>query len=267
MPENNGKRNPEETNKYQKHIPYSYGYKLVCVDDKFSKSFKTYLGENAVYNFINNMIKEGEYGSDVMRKHFNKVLVMTKEDNEDFKNTTVCDNDYIDNDVKVRYHCHIIGKYRGSAHKDYNINLILNHYDSHLIMQELGKFSLKGQVIPNGLEKYMSFTINNKLSVIDSFEFLSSSFDSLVKNLNKDDFKYLSQEFDNNVLDLVKQKGLHPYEYMTDFEEFKELTDKEELYSSLTGRKISDKEYEHVLNVWKKFEMKTMKDYHDLHLK
>ena len=37
--------------------------------------------------------------------------------------------------------------------------------------------------------------------------------------------------------------------------------------SSLIGKKISDKEYEHVLNVWNKFEMKTMKDYHDLHLK
>ena len=44
VPENNGKKNPEEffTNKYQKHIACSYGYKLVCVDDKFSKPFKTY---------------------------------------------------------------------------------------------------------------------------------------------------------------------------------------------------------------------------------
>ena len=78
-------------------------------------------------------------------------------------------------------------------------------------MQELGKFNLKVSVIPNGLEKYMSFTINKKLSFIDSFQFLSSSLDSLVKNLNKDDFKYLSEEFDNNVLDLVKQKGFYSF--------------------------------------------------------
>ena len=45
---------------------------------------------------------------------------------------------------------------------------------------------------------------------IDSFQFLSSSLASLVKNFRKDDFKYLSQEFDNNALDLVKQKGLDP---------------------------------------------------------
>ena len=52
MPEDKWKRNPEEsyTNKYQKHIACSYGYKLVCADDKLSKSFKTYIGQDAVYN-------------------------------------------------------------------------------------------------------------------------------------------------------------------------------------------------------------------------
>ena len=83
-----------------------------------------------------------------MKKHFNKELVMTKEDYEDFKNSAtcwICDNDYVDNDVKVRDHCHITGKYRGSAHRDCSINLNLNHetpivfqnlknYDSHRIM-------------------------------------------------------------------------------------------------------------------------------------
>ena len=117
-------------------------------------------------------------------------------------------------------------------------------------MQELGKFNLKISVIPNGLKKCMSFTINNKLSFIDSFQFLSSSWDSLVKHLNKDDFKYLSQEFDNKVLDLVKLKGFYSYEYMTGFEKFKEeLLCKERSYSSLTDIKISYKEYKHVLKV------------------
>ena len=60
----------------------------------------------------------------------------------------------------------------------------------------------------------------------------------------------MNQEFDNNVLDLVKQKGFHPYEYMTDFEKFKEeLPNKEKCYSSLTDRKVSGKEYEHVIKV------------------
>ena len=89
-------------------------------------------------------------------------------------------------------------------------------------MQELGKLDLKISVLPNRLEKYISFTINNKLSFNGSFRFLSFLFNSLVRNLNKDDFKYLSQEFDNNVLDLVKQRGFYPYEYIINFKKFKE---------------------------------------------
>ena len=114
-------------------------------------------------------------------------------------------------------------------------------------MEEPRKFSLKINVITNGLENYMSFSINNKVSFTDSFQFLSSSFHSLVKILGKYNFKYLSQEFDNNVLDLAKQKGFCPYEYMTDFKKFEEqLPSKEKFYSSLTGKKISNKEYDHV---------------------
>ena len=83
-PEDNGKQNLNEsyTNKYQKHIACSYGYRLVRVDDKFSKPFKSYLGEDVVYNFIISMIEESKYCSDVMKKRFNEEIVMTKEDNE-----------------------------------------------------------------------------------------------------------------------------------------------------------------------------------------
>ena len=62
MAKSNGKQNSEEpyTNKYEKHIACSYGYKLVCVGDKFSKPFKSYLGEDTVYNVINCTIEESK---------------------------------------------------------------------------------------------------------------------------------------------------------------------------------------------------------------
>ena len=50
------------------------------------------------------MIEESKYCSKMMKKHFNKKLVMIKEDNENFKNSIkclICDNDYIDNDIKI----------------------------------------------------------------------------------------------------------------------------------------------------------------------
>ena len=68
----------------------------------------------------------------------------------------------------------------------------------------------------------MSFNINKRLGLIDNFQFLSSFLDSLVKNSNGDNVKYLSQEFDKDKLDLVRQKRFYPYEFMTDFETFKE---------------------------------------------
>ena len=68
----------------------SYGYKLVRVNYKFSKPFKAYLGGNVVFNFINSMIKESKYCSDLMKKHFNKDLPKTKDDKEDFTNPTKC---------------------------------------------------------------------------------------------------------------------------------------------------------------------------------
>ena len=90
--EGNGKQNREEsyTNKYQKHFTYNYGYKLVCVDDKFGKPLKSYFGEDDVYNFINSMLEDSKYCCDVVKKHFKKELVMTKKVDEDFENSTKC---------------------------------------------------------------------------------------------------------------------------------------------------------------------------------
>ena len=102
------------------------------------------------------MNEESKYCSDVMKKHFNKKLVMTVKDFEDFKNSTkcwICDNVCVKGDVKVRDHCHITGKYRDLKrikivilNLNYKIPVVfqnLKNYDSHLLMQELGKFNFK----------------------------------------------------------------------------------------------------------------------------
>ena len=72
MPEDNVKKNPNEscTNKYQKHVACSYDYRLICVDDKFNKPFKSNLREDTVYNLISSVIKEIKYCSYVIKKTF-----------------------------------------------------------------------------------------------------------------------------------------------------------------------------------------------------
>ena len=146
----------------------------------------------------------------------------------------------------------------------------LKGYDSHLIFKELGKFNnVKISVIPNGLEKYMAFTINKNLVFIVSMQFMNSSLDSLVKNLMGEDFKYLSEEFSGEYLKLVKEKGIYPYEYMDSFKKFNEdkLPDKSKLFSSLNDCGINEEQYDRAINIWKMFKVKNLGEYHNLYLK
>ena len=67
------------TKKYQDHVPCSFAYKVVCVDDKFTKPIVVYRGENAAYEFTKAIPKEYIYCRKVMNKHFNKNLIMSEE--------------------------------------------------------------------------------------------------------------------------------------------------------------------------------------------
>ena len=217
-----------------------------------------------------------------MKKYFSKNLVMSAEENERFELTNICwiCDKLIDvGNNKVRDHCHITGNYRGAAHYICNINLkitktvsVIFHnlkgYDSHLIFKELSKFNnLKISVIPNGLEKYMSFTLNKNLIFIDCMLFVNSGLDKLVKNLNDEDFRYLSEEFSGEQLKLVKEKGIYPYEYTNSFKRFSgnTLPDKNKFFSSLKDCGINEIEYQRAINVWKIFKINTFGEYHDLY--
>ena len=95
---------------------------------------------------------------------------MTEEEENLFQKSNNCwiCKKLIDDEEKVRDHCHVTGKFRGVAQKICNVNFQLTKkvpvifrnlkgYDSHLIFNELDKFDVKIKVIANGLEKYMAF--------------------------------------------------------------------------------------------------------------
>ena len=288
------------TEAYQTHEDCGYGYKVVCCyDDKYSKSTRIYRGENAVYKFMEKMLEEVEYCKAVIKKRFNKPLVMTEVDEQNFKTMDrchICGEKYTDKDVRIRDHCHITGKFRGSAHQECNLKLrikpeniktpVIFHnlrgYDSHFIMQQIGEIAnkhgytnKKGEkqdlninAIPNNMEKYMAFMLGNHLTFIDSFQFMSSSLDKLVSNLPKDDLIYTSKAFKGKRLDLMSQKGVYPYDFMDSFEKFNqmELPNKDQFYSILNDQHITDDEYDRAKKVWNTFMIKTMGEYHDLYL-
>ena len=109
---------------------------------------------------------------------------------------------------------------------------------------------------------------------------MNSSLDKLVKNLSDKDFRYLVEEFSSENLELLKQKGAYPYEYINAFERFNEenLPARKYIYSSTKDGKIGDdgkipdghisvKDFLTCEKNWDKFEMKSMGDYHDHYLK
>ena len=96
---------------------------------------------------------------------------------------------------------------------------------------------------------------------------MRSSIEALVNNLPKNGFKNISKYFKPEQVELIKQKGFYPYEFMDTEEKFNDTKPppREAFYSKLTGRGITEKNYKHVLNVWNTFKMKTFKDYHKLY--
>ena len=201
-----------------------------------------------------------------MKKHFNKNLIMFAKEEERFQLTNscwICDKLFDVGDDKVRGHCHMTGKYRGATHWSCNINLKLTKKipgifhnlrgcDRHLIIKKISKSDVKVSVIPNGLEIYMTFTIDINLVFIGSIQFMNSSLDSLVKKLSDNDFEYMSEEFSSEFLELVKQKGVYPHEYKESFKKFSEnkLPDKSRFFSSLKDKCVSEKDYLKTVDIW-----------------
>ena len=237
------------TKAYQTHEDCGYGYKVVCCySERYSQPIQTYRGENVVYKCMEKMLEEVEYCKAVVKKHFNKPLVMTEDDEQRFRTMDgchICGEKYTDKDVRVRDHCHITGKFRGSAHQECNLKLrikpedikipVIFHnlrgYDSHFIMQQIREIAKKHayinkkrerqdldiNAIPNNMEKYMAFMLGNHLTIIYSFQFMSSSLDKLVSNVPKKSLKYTSEEFTGKELSLMSQKGVYPYDHMDIF--------------------------------------------------
>ena len=88
---------------------------------------------------------------------------------------------------------------------------------------------------------------------------MSSSLDSLVNNLaHGGNYHFGFKEYSENQYKLLTKKGIYPYEYMTDWDKFKEtkLPPREAFYSKLNMSGVSEEDYEHENGTWKEFGLK-----------
>ena len=291
--------NKSYTKKYQKHEPVSFSYYIKCFDNSVCEPIlRTYTketpeGEDAMDVFIKWLEEDVKAIANIKPKK----MIFTEEDKEQFNKSKICwicDEPF--KGSKVRDHCHYTGRYLGPACNSCNLKYRkpkfipvffhnLSGYDSHLFIKKMGSPNENMDCIPNNEEKYISFSKNIKVGqykdkvtgevrdkffkirFLDSFKFMSSSLGALVNNLPKDAFKNLERYNTPEEAKLIKRKGVYPYEYMNTEERFNEtkLPPKKAFYSKLTGKGITEEDYKHALNVWNAFNMKTLKDYHELY--
>ena len=294
-----GSPSPPYTNEVNQHTPSGW-----CVYSKFAygdvdNPLRTYRGKDCIETFCN-YIK----GEACRLYHMFPELPMgplTKKQWKKYKKATkchICHKPFTQTNLKVRDHCHYTGLYRGPAHSLCNLRYKipsyipvvfhnLSGYDAHLFIRELGAHTSEMGVIAKNKEDYISFSIKVpvdsyidkngeekdkliELRFIDSFKFMSSSLDSLTKNLVRGGKKLFGfEDYSELQYDLLTRKGVYPYEYVNSWDRFNEtqLPPIDAFYSNLNMSSISEEDYQHAQRVWKEFGIRDLGDYHDLYLR
>ena len=241
--------------KYQKHIPCGYCFHTVSsLEGKefFPIQDRAESEEDLIpSDFTRSLI---EHVREIHNNLEIKKMIFTEKDKKKYDKAVTCwlCTDFFGmekNKRKVRDHDHCTGKYRGAAHSICNLKFLkanftpvffhhLANYDAHLFINNFGKKDGYISCIPHNEEKYISFTIEielreyidsngeersvkHQIRFVDSYKFMASSLDSLVKNLSKEKMFQTLRFFQD--IDLVLRKGVYPYEWMDSFEKFKKL--------------------------------------------
>ena len=259
-----------------KQIPIAVGYYVIS---PFGNYYYSYFGIDCTTWFVNRMLTLEKIASKYFKT--NLELEMSQEKEVQFQlaeECWLCENPL--DDTKVRDHDHLTGKYRGAAHNICNINCkqrsssfvpIFFHnfsgYDCHLIFQELliqaFEKGYEPKIIPKSLENYVSVQVGC-LRFLDSYRFLSSSLDKLVKSL--DNFPIMKLEGMSD--DLFKKKLAYLYEYLNldNFREPLNLT-KEDYWSTLTQSYPSDDDIKRTQELIDKNKIKNGRELTMLYLK
>ncbi|XP_057299355.1 uncharacterized protein LOC130629979 [Hydractinia symbiolongicarpus] len=289
------------TEKVGKHVPTGFCCYSKYAHGEVPDPLNLYCGEDCVPRFVDHVVSEAKRLYNMFPQKAMDPL--TDEERDGFNRARVCHicmEEFDDkDDIKVRDHCHFTGKFRGAAHQKCNLrykvpNYIpvvfhnLSGYDAHLFIKELArKYGEDGMgVIAENKEKYISFSTDVKvgeyidkngetkdrkiqLRFIDSFRFMSSGLSSLADNLSDDQCKNLRKFFNGDEFNIMRRKGVYPYEYVNSFDRFNEteLPSKDDFYSKLNMNGIIDADYAHAQKVWKDMKVENMGVYHDIYLK
>ena len=275
-----------KTTNIYKQNPILNGYYIVSELEDVLKSdyYKSPLGYDNVDWFVNEVIRL-ENKIAFYFKNTNKDIIMTDKDEEDYRNNNICRfcEKNIESD-KVRDHCHLTGKYRGPAHSICNINVTqkqsnfipfifhnFSNYDCHMFFKKLvdkKKDQVDFDIIPKSNEEYISVTYGC-IRFIDSYRFLSSGLDSLVKNLDGNDFEILKKEFPDK-WQYLNKKLAYPYEYFNSIDDYKKSVHslkKEDFFSKIKNKCPDNEEIQRTKEIIEIFNIKNGEELTELYLK
>lgn len=288
----------KKTSAFQKHEVFSVGYYCAGSSAYTRPEYRSHTGPDCIEWFVNEMEDIALLASSVLEH--NEPMDLSQEEEVLFiwsEECHICGKPFVDENDKVRDHCHITGAFRGAAHNSCNLNYQiakyvtiifhnLSNYDAHFIIKSIAqKINGETTIIPRNDEVYISFskyvdsTRNPerrssciKLRFIDSFRFMARSLDFLSSKLPSDKKMILRSEFkdlNESHLKLIEKKGVFCYDYLDCYEKLSEtsLPAKEHFYSQLNESDISDEDYEHAKTVWSTFNIKTLGEYANLYLK
>ena len=264
-----------KTTNIYKQRPVLNGYYIISElnDVLESGHYQSPLGYDNVDWFVEEVIKL-ENKMAFYFKNTKKDIIMTQEDEEDYRNNNICRfcEKSIESD-KVRDHCHLTSRYRGPSHNICNINVKqkdsnfipfafhnFSNYDCHLIFKrlvDLKKEKVKFEIIPKTNEEYISVKYGC-IRFIDCYRFLSETLDKLVKNLDEDDFKILKKESPDK-WQYLNKKLAYPYEYFNSIDDYKKPVDKlekEDFFSKLKNDYPDNEEIERTKEIIKLFNIK-----------
>ncbi|XP_050431514.1 uncharacterized protein LOC126840068 isoform X2 [Adelges cooleyi] len=284
----------------QEHVPMSYCYLVKASEDVPTELMDQFDIPQSPVVYRGNANSEAndvpkhfiQSITDVARKieqllKINTPICMTSQNESNHKSIVnggkcpLCKCKFSLTNNPVRDHHHLSGRYRQTVCNWYNLKMQtskfvscimhnLSSYDSHIIINELGHDSHTINVIPNSEEKFISFSkyISNRFSIrfLDSYRFMASSLEKLANNLARSDktkFRSVINVYGEDDLDMVTRKGVYCYDYTDSWEKLEEqcLPPIEQFFSSLTEKNISQDDYKHAQNVWKRFKFKTLGEY------
>lgn len=222
------------TKAYQKHVPYSCGYNVVCsYDDKLSHYEQSPRGVDPASWFVDQLRRESARIKEALgnRNVAMRPLSLIEEINHLAKlNCEVCLERFTIDNCKVHHHNHLTGEYLGALCNNCNLqvqipNFVpvffhnLSRYDSHLLIRALNFDKEEIRVISSTTEVYISFIRDMgdgiQFRFLDSFRFMNRSLDELASNLKSDQMKQVKKHYPlpEHFL-LARRKGVFSYDYL-----------------------------------------------------